>query len=361
MRRILNIAALGAIIVAGIGTYAVNGEQNQDDWMLHVDSNEAVWKNRAVRLSATDMDRSGQDVEVSIDGSRFVNGSYIDEVMQYRSDIGGQDRSFARALKQLNYTQQIKTEDGYVAIGQKDQDTLVLLQSKDGNMVERTEFPNVQSIVDSGWGGMFVYDGTVHIVYNENYELTNQHVAVLDVATTTIDTKKIARDGMLIEYVMGETWGFALGDGQRTTIGKDNRYIPIQATRLETVEADDGEAYSEHMSLSGLYVYDVEENRVVSLDVEQEAIATSVFGDTYQALLADGTETNINLKTLTETSRTIIQDEVGTASYYDGLLYHVSPTEDGAKVDVYDGADLVSEATVTGKEVNPDSFQYYVY
>lgn len=361
MRRMLNIAALGAIIVAGIGTYAVSGEQHPDDWTLRVDSNEAVWKNREVRITTTDMDQSNRDVNVSIEGSRFAYGSYIDEVMQFRSEMSEHDRAFARAVKQLDYAQQIKTEDGDVAIGQEGRDTLVLLQSTDGDTIERTEFSDAQSIVESGWQGLYVYKDTVHLLYSENYETTNQHVAVLDQATKTIDTKEIERDGVLIEQATGTTWGVASGDGQPTTIGKNNRYIPIQATRLETVEVEDGESYSEYTSLSGIYVYDAEENRIVSLGGTQEAIATNVSGETYQVLLADGTETRLNLKTLAETSRPVIQGKMGTAIYHDTFLYHAYPTKEGADVDVYDGADLVSEASVTGEHVSPDAFQYYVY
>lgn len=360
MRRVLNIIALGAVIIAGIGTYAVSDEQSPDDWKLQVDSNEAAWKNRTVRVSYTGTNQVLKDVDLSVEGNQYAYGSYIDEVFRYREDVGKQYRSFARAVKQLDYDLRIKTNDGYVAVGQEGLDTLVLLKSKDGETVERTEFTDVQFLLESGWSGLFVYKDAVHLVYNENYELTNQHIAVLNQETKTIETKKIERDGVLIENVITDAMGVEFTVEEQMTIGTDNRYIPIEATRLETVEAEDGETYSESFSLSGLYVYDVKENRVVSLDSEQDVVASTVFGHTYQSILADGTETSINLKTLAETSRQVIQGKIGMASYHNALLYHVYSTQSGAEINVFDESTLVSKGTVTGADV-AKSVQYYVY
>lgn len=360
MRRLLNIVALGAVIITGIGTYAFNGEQSPEDWKLQIDSNEAVWEERKVRVSYTDMDQASRDMELSIEGNRYAYGSYIDEVFRYREGIGRQHRSFARAVKQLDYDLQIKTNNGYIAVGQQGLDTLVLLESKDGETVERTEFTDVQLLLESGWSGLFVYNDNVHLVYNENYELTNQHIAILDREKKTIESKKIERDGVLIENVIADTMGVEFTVEEQMTIGTDNRYIPIEATRLESVEADDGETYSESFSLPGLYVYDVKENRVVSLDSEEDVIASTVFGHTYQSILADGTEISVDLKTLAETSRQVIQGKIGMASYHNELLYHVYPTHSGAQVNVFDENTLVSKGIITGTDV-AKSVRYFVY
>lgn len=365
MKRIVNVVALGVIITVGLATYAVSGTGSGTDWSLEVESNKKVWENRIVQVAKDSMDQPYTHINVTLDGSTPSNkGSYFKQLLDFQANFGEDSRSFKRALKQLDYTQRIWTTDGDMAIGQKDRDTLVLLKSKDGKEVDVTEFKQAREILESGWKGLYVYDGKVHLIYDQNYETTNHHVATFDESTKTFVTQKIDRSKTLVGGVMGAEWSW-YPSAYQGQVATDNRYIPIRATALETLQDDTGEEYTSEMDLPGLFVYDAKENKVVTVNQSEELKGTLFKGQEYRAIRSDGTELIIDLNSLEQTTRQLIQGEVGSITYIDQLIYHVLPTTEGAMLEVYDEEDMVSRASIKAEGGNGQManqpVHYYVY
>ncbi|WP_161567617.1 hypothetical protein [Exiguobacterium sp. SH3S1] len=110
-------------------------------------------------------------------------------------------------------------------------------------------------------------------------------------------------------------------------VSMGNRYIPIQAMTLETLKEDTG--------------------------------------DEYRAMRSDGTELIIDLNSLEQTTRQVIQGAVGSITYIDQLVYHVLPKKEGAMLEVYDEGEMVSRASIkaegdSGQTANRP-VHYYVY
>ncbi|MFN4213451.1 hypothetical protein [Exiguobacterium sp.] len=360
MKRMVNVVALGVIITAGLATYAVSGTESGTDWSLQVESNKKVWENRIVRVAK---DQPYTQINVTLNGSTSSHkGSYFEQLLDFRTNFGEDSRSFKRALKQLDYAQRIWTTDGEMAIGQKDRDTLVLLKSKDGKEVDVTEFKQAREILESGWKGFYVYDGKVHLLYDQNYETTNHHVATFDESTKTFVTQKVDRSKTLIGGVVGAEWSW-YPSAYQGQVATDNRYIPIRATALETLQEDTGEEYTSEMDLPGLFVYDAKENKVVTVNQSEELQGMLFKGQEYRAIRSDGTELIIDLNSLEQTTRQVIQGTVGSITYIDQLIYHVLPTTEGAMLEVYDEEDMVSRASIKAEGVSGQTAnqQYYVY
>lgn len=365
MKRMVNVVALGVIITLGLATYAVSGTENGTEWSLEVESNKKVWENRIVQIAKDPMDQPYTHINVTLDGSTPSNkGSYFKQLLDFQANFGEGSRSFKRALKQLDYAQRIWTVDGEMAIGQKDRDTLVLLKSKDGKEVDVTEFKQAREILESDWKGLYVYDGKVHLLYDQNYETTNHHVATFDESMKTFVTQKIDRSKTLVGGVMGAEWSW-YPSAHQGQVATDNRYIPIRAMAFETLQDDKGEEYTSEMDVPGLFVYDAKENKVVTVNQSEEVQGTLFKGQEYRAIRSDGTELIIDLNSLEQTTRQVIQGAVGSVTYIDQLIYHVLPTTEGALLEVYDEEDMVSRASIkaegdSGKTAN-QTVEYYIY
>ncbi|WP_047375436.1 hypothetical protein [Exiguobacterium sp. ZOR0005] len=365
MKRMVNVVALGVMITVGLATYAVSGTESGTDWSLQVESNKKVWEDRIVQVAKGSIDQPYTQINVTLNGSTSSHkGSYFEQLLDFRANFGEDSRAFKRALKQLDYAQRIWTTNGEVAIGQKDRDTLVVLKSKDGKEVDVTEFGQAREILESGWKGFYVYDDKVHLLYDQNYETTNHHVATFDESTKTFVTQKIDRSKTLIGGVVGAEWSW-YPSAYQGQVATDNRYIPIRATALETLQDDTGEEYMSEMDLPGLFVYDAKENKVVKVNQSEELKGTLFKGHEYRTIQSDGTELIIDLNSLEQTTRQAIQGTVGSVTYVDQLIYHVLPTTEGAMLEVYDEGDMVSRASIKAEgdsdQAANQTVEYYVY
>lgn len=365
MKRMWNVAALGVVVIIGLGTFAIDSKASTAEWVLDVKTDESVWENQKIRAFYETGDEVQEQFEISRSGSEVTTHlNYVEEALKQREQIDPTMRKFYRQMTNLSFTQLVRTNDGYVGIGQKGNEEIVLFRTE-GNDIATTTFPSNVSgaveVMEGNWHGIFVQDGRVHLIYRDGYDRqAATKLAVFDEGSTEIATEEITVEDGYISSVFGTSWFY---DENRTPLSSDNRFLPVRLGTYETI-TEDGQTYTNETERFGLYAYDIEEKRVVELKAEGDMWDATVYEDQLIALQEDGTELVVDLKTGKQSTRQVIDGSVGTTSYVGNQLYHIRPTKDGAVIDVYEDGKAISSAAVkaTNDEAKAlvSNTEYYV-
>ena len=365
MKRVWNVAALGMVVVIGLGTFAFDMRDTKAEWELAVTTNPEAWEEQTVNLYYNTEEGEKERFDVTTDQSRVTTDmNYIEQALAYDDEIDSSARSFYRQLSGLTFVQSIRTPDGYIGVGQ-DGDKEIAVFRWDGKDVTKQLFgqdvSGVPEVMDSPWAGLFVHEGNVHIIYRDGYvENAVTKIAMLDESTKQITIETVKLQDEAISSVTGTSWAFR---PHVATIKPDNRFIPVSVTEQTSV-TESGETYWSEQEKVGIYAYDVETNQVVELTPDGDMWNTTVYEDRLIALQEDGTELVVDLKTGTSSTRQVIDGSVGTTSYVGDQLYHARPTKDGAVIDVYENGKAISSAAVkaTNEEARAllPNTQFYV-
>lgn len=365
MKRMWNVAALGAVVIIGLGTFAIDSKASTAEWVLDVKTNESVWENQKIQAFYETEDEVQERFEITRSGSEVTTHlNYVEEALKQRERVNPTMRKFYRQMTNLSFTQSLRTKEEYVGIGQKGNDEIVLFRTE-GNDIATTTFPSNVSgaveVMEGNWHGIFVQDGRVHLIYRDGYDRqAATKIAVFDEGAAEITLEEISIEDGFIASVVGTSRFY---DENRMTIAADNRFLPVRLGTYETI-TEDGQTYTNETERPGVYAYDTEEKRVVELKAEGDMWGATVYEDQLIVLQEDGTEFVVDLKTEKQSTRQVIDGSVGTTWYVDNQLYHIRPTKDGAVIDVYQDGKAISSAVV--KATNDEakallpSTQFYV-
>lgn len=348
MKRMWNVVALGAVVVIGLGTFAFDMRDTKAEWELDVKTNPSVWKSQTVGLFyGTEEEGTTERFQLTTDRSRVTsNVNYIEEALNYRSEVDPSVRGFYRELSGLSFMQSIRTADGYIGVGQNGNKEIAVFRMN-GQEVTKQVFGNevdgASELMDSPWAGLFVHEGNVHVIYRDGYgENPETKIARFDEAAKQIVIESVALQDESISTVTGTSWAFR---PHMATIDADNRFIPVGMTEQTSI-TENGETYLSEQEKIGIYAYDAETKQVVELMPDGDMWNATVYEDQLISLQEDGTEFVIDLKTGKQSTRSVIDGSVGTTSYIGDRLYHARPTKDGAVIDVYQDGKAISSATV---------------
>lgn len=365
MKRMWNVAALGAVVIIGLGTFAIDSKASTAEWVLDVKTDESVWENQKIRAFYETGDEVQEQFEISRSGSEVTTHlNYVEEALKQRERIDPTMRKFFRQMTNLSFTQSVRTKDGYVGIGQKGNDEIVLFRTE-GDDVRTTAFPSDVSgaveVMEGNWHGIFVQENGVHLIYRDGYDSQAEtKLAVFNEGATTITIEEIMVEDGYISNVFGTSWFY---DENQMPTAVDNRFLPVRVGTYETI-TEEGQTYTNETELPGVYAYDIEEKRVVELKAEGDMWNATVYEDQLIALQEDGSEFVVDLKTGQQSTRQVIDGSIGTTSYVGNQLYHVRPTKDGAVIDVYEDGKAISSAVVkaTNDEAKAllSNTEYYV-
>lgn len=362
MKRIWNVAALGAVIVLGLGTFVIDMNKTEAEWELTVKTNPDVWADQTIDVFYETENETSERFEVTTGRSRIVtNMNYIEEAIHYRDTLDPSLRGFYRQMKELNFAQSIHTDEGYVGLGQNGNQEIVLFKSTDGETVTSETFKAPADVMEGSWAGLFVHDGDVHLIFHSGYEAESKtKLAVLKEGTSEITIKDLDLDNDFVSEVLGTSWFY---NRNMMPISTGNRFIPVRVGAYESF-TENGETHSTETNRPGLFAYDIETNKVVQLASKAEESNLTVHDNELMAVQLDGSEIVVDLMTGKPSTRQVIDGSVGTTTYVGNQLYHVRPTKDGAVIDVYEDGKEVSSAAVnaTNEEAKLllDGAQFYV-
>ncbi|ERG66080.1 hypothetical protein [Exiguobacterium chiriqhucha] len=365
MKRMWNVAALGAVIVIGLGTFAFDMRDTKAEWDLAVTTNPEVWKDQTVNLYYNTEEGEKERFEVTIDQSQVTTDlNYIEQALAYDDEVDSSVRDFYRQLSGLSFVQSIQTPDGYIGIGQDGNKEIAVFRLNGQDVTKQifgTDVNGASELMDSPWAGLFVRAGNVHVIYRDGYgENPVTKIAMIDEGAKQIKIETVKLQDEAISSVTGTSWAFR---PYVATIDADNRFIPVSMTEQTSV-TEGGETYLSEQEKAGLHAYDVETKQVVELMPDGDMWNATVYEDQLIALQEGGTELVVDLKTGKQSTRQVIDGSVGTTSYVGDQLYHARPTKEGAVIDVYQDGKAISSAVV--KATNDEakallpSTQFYV-
>lgn len=365
MKRIWNVAALGAVVVIGLGTFAFDMRDTKAEWDLAVTTNPEVWKDQTVNLYYNTKEGEKERFEVTIDQSKVTTDlNYIEQALAYDDEIDSSVRDFYRQLSGLSFVQSIQTPDGYIGVGQDGNKEITVFRLNGQDVTKQvfgTDVNGASELMDSPWAGLFVRAGNIHVVYRDGYgENPVTKIAIIDEGAKQIKIETVKLQDEAISSVMGTSWAFR---PYVATIDADNRFIPVSVTEQTSV-TEGGETYLGEQEKAGLHAYDVETKQVVELMPGGDMWNATVYEDRLIALQEGGTELVVDLKTGKQSTHQVIDGSVGTTSYVGDQLYHARPTKEGAVIDVYQDGKSISSAVV--KATNDEakallpSTQFYV-
>lgn len=365
MKRMWNVAALGAVVLIGLGTFAVDMRDTKAEWELAVTSNPEIWEEQTINLYYNTEEGDKERFDLTTDGSRVTtNSSYIEQALAYEDEVDSSVRGFYRQLSGLTFVQSIRTPDGYIGVGQNGNKEIIVFRLNGEDVTKHVFGKDVNGsaeIMDSPWAGLFVHDGNIHVIYRNGYGGN----AETKIAKFDEDAKKITMESLelgdeAISTVRGTSWAFR---PYMATIAADNRFIPVDMTEQTTV-TEGGESYVSEQDKVGVYAYDVDTKQVIELTPDADMWNATVYDDRLIVLQEDGTELVVDLKTGKKSTRQVIDGSVGTTSYVGDQLYHARPTKDGAVIDVYQDGKAISSAVVkaTNEEAKAlvSNTEYYV-
>lgn len=365
MKRMWNVAALGAIVVIGLGTFAFDMRETKAEWELVVTSNPEVWEEQTVDLYFDTEYGDKERFELTTDTNRVTTDlNYIELALSYDDEVDSSVRGFYRQLSGLTFVQSIRTPDGYIGVGQDGNKEISVFYMNGEDVTKQIfgkEVSGASELMDSPWSGLFVREGNVHIIYRDGYDgnaITKIAMLDEDANQIVIESLELKNEG--ISSVSGTSWGFR---PYMETIKSNNRLIPVNMTERKSV-TEGGETYMTDLDKTGIYAYDVETKQVVELMPDGDMWNATVYEDQLIALQKDGTELVVNLKTGKTSTRQVIDGAMGTTSYVGDQLYHARSTKDGAVIDVYQDGEAISSAVVkaTNDEAKAmlSNTEYYV-
>lgn len=349
MKRMWNVVALGAVVMIGLGTYAVDSRASSAEWVLDVETNESVWENQKILAYYGVEDEVRELFEITQSGSKVTtNLNYVEEALQQHERIEPVMQTFYRHLNNLSFTQYVRTGDDYAGIGQKGNDQIVLAKTEDDD-VKTTVFSSsvngAVEVMQGNWHGIFVRDGRVHLIYRDGYDRqATTKLAIFDEESTEITLEEIVVDYGFISHVIGTNWYY--GEKQMS-IAADNRFLPVRVGTYEMMTEDDGYTYTNETERPGLYVYDIEQKQVVMLQEDGDMWSATTHDDQMVALQEDGSEIVVDLKTGQFSTRQVIEGPVNTTWYAGSNLYHIRQVAEGVIIDVYEDGKAVSSAVIS--------------
>ncbi|MCT4782968.1 MULTISPECIES: hypothetical protein [Exiguobacterium] len=348
MKRIWNVIALGAIIVIGLGTFAVNATETTAEWVLKVGSNPTVWKDRTVDVSYSMQDAVNKQFEVTLEESRpTTNLSYFEEGLRYRERLSGDERKIHRQMNRLTFAQSIQTGRGFLGIGQRGNDELVVFKQLDGESISTYTFEGkdsqISDVITGFWAGLFVQKNELNLIYREGHDGEERTMlATFNEAMNDVTVSEIKMDKGFVSHVFGTNRFY---NTNMLMEKQDTRFVPVGVGGYESV-IEYGQTSYNQTDLSGLYAYDTKERQVVKLLSDKEFWTSTIVDNELIALTAEGDEVVIDLNTLKQTTRKTLEGSVKEAYYLDNLLYQVRSIKDGVIIDVYEDGEQISSATV---------------
>lgn len=347
MKRMWNVAALGAVVIIGLGTFAVDMRDTKAEWELAVTSNPEIWEEQTINLYYNTEEGDKERFDLTTDGSRVTtNLSYIEQALAYEDEVDSSVRGFYRQLSGLTFVQSIRTPDGYIGVGQNGNKEIIVFRLNGEDVTKHVFGKDVNGsaeIMDSPWAGLFVHDGNIHVIYRNGYGGNAEtKIAKFDEDAKQITMESLELGDEAISTVRGTSWAFR---PYMATIAADNRFIPVDMTEQTTV-TEGGESYVSEQDKVGVYAYDVDTKQVIELTPDADMWNSTVYDDRLIVLQEDGTELVVDLKTGKKSTRQVIDGSVGTTSYVGDQLYHARPTKDGAVIDVYQDGEAISSAVV---------------
>ncbi|WP_396129281.1 hypothetical protein [Exiguobacterium mexicanum] len=365
MKRMWNVAALGAVVIIGLGTFAIDMRDTKAEWELAVTSNPEIWEEQTINLYYNTEEGDKERFDLTTDGSRVTtNLSYIEQALAYEDEVDSSVRGFYRQLSGLTFVQSIRTPDGYIGVGQNGNKEIIVFRLNGEDVTKHVFGKDVNGsaeIMDSPWAGLFVHDGNIHVIYRNGYGGNAEtKIAKFDEDAKQITMESLELGDEAISTVRGTSWAFR---PYMATIAVDNRFIPVDMTEQTTV-TEGGESYVSEQDKVGVYAYDVDTKQVIELTPDADMWNATVYDDRLIVLQEDGTELVVDLKTGKQSTRQVIDGSVGTTSYVGDQLYHARPTKDGAVIDVYQDGKAISSAVVkaTNEEAKAlvSNTEYYV-
>ena len=348
MKRMWNVAALGAVIVIGLGTFAVDATEPKAEWSLDISSNPAVWENQIVEMTYSSDDAVDQRFEVTADESRLTsNLNYISEGFRYQERLNGDVRSIHRLMNGWTYAQSIKTKDGYIGVGQDGMKELIVFQQLEGKEISRFAFDasdsKIYDIVNGVWAGAFLNDGQLNLVYRDGYDGEEKTMlATFNEAMNEVTVKELSMDKGFITHVINTNRFYVTDLFSQMA---ETRYIPVGVSSYEVIREGEEEINVEDPD-PGLFAYDTKTGKVVQLAEGQGFWDYTVSGHNLFALNEDGEELVIDLNTGKQTTREVL-DSVDHAFYENGRLYQTRQAKDGVVIDVYEDGKQISSAAIT--------------
>ncbi|WP_214761180.1 hypothetical protein [Exiguobacterium sp. s129] len=348
MKRMWNVAALGAVIVIGLGTFAVDAMEPKAEWALNISSNPSVWKDKVVEFGYNTDDDVAQRFEVTSDESRVTSDlNYIAEGIRYRESLNENERLMHRKMNGLTFAQSIQMKNGFIGIGQNRNEELIIFNQLDGKEITTYTFDakdrQIYEILIGVWAGLFMSDGQLNLIYQEGFD--GNETTMLATFNQTMDdvtVKEIKMENGFITHVSG-TSRFYETNGSPSKF--ETRYVPVGVSAYETIREGE-ETYYSGITMPGQFAYDTETGQVVQLAGDQDFWDYSVFENTLFTLNADGEETVIDLGTGKQMTRKVL-DSVDHAFYANGRLYQTRQAKDGVIIDVYEDGKQISSAAVT--------------
>ncbi|EPE62933.1 hypothetical protein L479_00650 [Exiguobacterium sp. S17] len=351
MKRMWNVAALGAVVMIGLGTFIVDATETKAKWALDVSSNPTVWEGKTIDVSYGTEDDVNKQFEVTLEGSRMTtNLNYVEEGLHYRERLNGVERDIHRQMNRLTFAQSIQTNQGSIGVGQRGNDELVVFEQLDGKNFSTQTFDakehQISDIVTGIWAGLFVHNNELNLIYREGYDGKERTMlATFNEAMSEITVEEIEMEEGFVSHVFGTNRFYATDVAKKKV---PTRFVPVGVGGYESF-TEEGQTYYSQADLSGLYAYDTKERRVVPLLSDKEFWTSTVAGDEVIALTVEGVEVVIDLNTLKQTTRKTLESFVKETYYVDNRLYQTRSTKDGAVIDVYEDGKQISSATVTAE------------
>lgn len=348
MKRMWNLAALGAVIVIGLGTFAVDATEPKAEWALDISSNPSMWEDAVVEVTYGTEGDVAQWFEVTADESRITsNLNYIAEGLRYRERLNGGERSIHRQMNGMTYAESIRTEDGYIGVGQDGMKELIVFKQEGGEKLSTFSFDasdsKIYDIVNGVWAGVFLNDGQLNLIYRDGYdEDVKTTIATFNEAMNEVTVKELSMGKGFITHVFNTNRFYATDISSQVT---ETRYIPVGVSSYEVIREGDEKIHVEDR-VSGQFAYDTETGNVVQLADNQEFWDYTTAENNLLALNEDGEEVVIDLNTGKQMTRKVL-DSVDHAFYANGRLYQARQAKDGVVIDVYEDGKQISSAAVT--------------
>lgn len=348
MKRMWNVAALGAVIVIGLGTFAVDATEPKAEWALDISSNPSVWEDTVVEVTYVTEDDVAQWFEVTTDESRITsNLNYIAEGLRYRERLNEGERSIHRQMNGMTYAESIRTEDGYIGVGQNGMKELIVFKQEDGEKLSTFSFDasdlKIYDIVNGVWSGVFLNDGQLNLIYRDGYDGEEKTMlATFDQAMNEVSVKELNMNKGFITHVINTNRFYATDVSSQVT---ETRYISVGVSSYEVIREGEEEINVEDPN-PGLFAYDTKTGKVVQLAEGQDFWGHTVSGHNLFALNEDGEEVVIDLNTGKQMTRKVL-DSVDHAFYENGRLYQTRQAKDGVIIDVYEDGKQISSAAIT--------------
>ncbi|ACQ71268.1 MULTISPECIES: hypothetical protein [Exiguobacterium] len=350
MKRMWNVAALGAVIVIGLGTFAVDATEPKAEWALDISSNPSVWEDAVVGVSYSTENDIEQRFEVTTDESHITsNLNYIAEGLRYRERLNEGERAIHRQMNGMTYAESIRTEDGYIGVGQDGMKELIMFKQEDGEKLSTFSFDasdsKIYDIVNGVWSGVFLNDGQLNLIYRDGYdggEDVKTMLATFNQAMNEVTVKELSMDKGFITHVINTNRLYNTDVPSQVT---ETRYIPVGVSSYEVIREGEEEINVENPN-PGLFAYDTKMGKVVQLAEDQGFWDYTVSDHNLFALNEDGEEVVIDLNTGKQMTRKVL-DSVDDAFYSNGRLYQTRQAKDGVVIDVYEDGKQISSAAIT--------------